>query len=136
MTFCITQKQNEAKKSTNWIIHSFRGRPGNIIYYNHNNQCCSVVLLSFRSTEIILTHSRKIRNTQLRFRFLKFLSCVKTISVDLKLNNRPRCNIGYYYIQVSIWLSFCLYLTAVHYVSEVKKYFHGISIPFFCTDLI
>ena len=46
--------------------------------------------------EVILTHLRKIRNTQLRFVFLNFLSCVKITSVGLKLD-RPRCTIGYCY---------------------------------------
>ena len=35
--------------------------------FKNNNQCCSCSLLSFRPTMAILTHLRKIRNTQLRF---------------------------------------------------------------------
>ena len=38
----------------------------------NNNQCCSCGLSNFRPTEAILTHLRKIRNTQLRFVFLNF----------------------------------------------------------------
>ena len=37
-----------------------------------NNQCCSCGLSNFRPTAVILTHSRKIRNNQLRFVFRNF----------------------------------------------------------------
>ena len=44
----------------------------NLLCSKNNNQCCSCCLSSFRPTEVILTPSRKIRNTQLSFVFLNF----------------------------------------------------------------
>ena len=38
----------------------------------NNTQCCSCGLSSFRPTVVILTHSSKIKNTQLCFVFLNF----------------------------------------------------------------
>ena len=54
-------------------------------------------LLSFRPTEIILTHWRKL-NTQLRFAFLtlSFMCHNNLIYVNLKFN-RPCCNIGCFF---------------------------------------
>ena len=37
--------------------------------FKNNNQCCSCGLSSFRPTEVILTPSRKVRNTKRSFRF-------------------------------------------------------------------
>ena len=48
----------------------FRSNPG--LCSKNNNQCYSCGLSSFRPTKVILTPSRKIRNSQLRFVFLNF----------------------------------------------------------------
>ena len=70
---CLTQNQK------NWRRHKLKPTTfefsdlgvGQLCSKN-NNQICSCGLSSFRPTEAILTHLRKIRNTQLRFVFLNF----------------------------------------------------------------
>ena len=66
--------------------------PKPIVCSENNNKCCSCGLSSFRPTEVILTPSRKIRNTQLRFVFLNFSFMCQGLKLD-----RPRCTIGYCY---------------------------------------
>ena len=101
---CITQNQKDWRSSLNHKhSHSSQEEVQQHLIFHiwacyvlKNNQCCGCSLSSFRPIEIILTHSRKIRNTQLCLVFLNFFSCVKITSVDLKLD-RPCYTIGHSY---------------------------------------
>ena len=81
---CITQDQKgwrSRKLNLNTVIaHVGTGRPTTAFKFSDlrilcsidNNQCCSCSLSRFGPTEVILTHLRTIRITQLRFVFLNF----------------------------------------------------------------